>query len=990
MAVAAAWCMPAFALLPCIAHLPPLPLLDDSEAYLSVHSFMEAFACAVSVLIAGVGWYADRAERSLHITMLSVTFLAVALLDFAHLLSYQGMPDMVTSAGPEKAIAFWLAARCAQALCLLGLVIIPGDWRIGRGGHYAFMAGSLAYTVLVYWVVLRHADILPRTFVPGAGQTQFKITVEYGVALLLTLAVAGLLARPSARPDFPTPLLLGALLMMLASELALTLYVDVGDNYNFIGHVYKVIAFWLIFRAVFVKSVTQPYRDRVASERLYRRLTEQAANAILQTDPNGRIITANRSAECLTGRSASALLGTTLTELLSAHHLPLSTGRGVFETDVIHPDGSTVPVEISVSALDDGGSLVIARDVSQRRSAEKAIRIRDISLASSVTPIAIADLEHRVTYGNQAFLELWGYDHESEILGLAINDFLADPERGDEVAQALLTQDKWSGELRCKRRDSSLIDVQFVSNLVRDTDGTPICMIGSFVDITERKRIEQERRRWADAFEHAAVGIAITDVVGAAKTSVNPAYAAMYRSTPAELTGRPVTELYAPESLAVRQAAIAASDRDGHAEFDVIRVRRDGSRFPARIWLATMRDNAGEPIYRIATVVDMTERKSIEQQLLQAQKMEAIGQLTGGVAHDFNNLLAVVIGNLDMLAAGTQLAGDDRDAVDLAISAAERGAALSHRLLAFARRQALNPAPTDVNALLAGMKPLVERAVGETVGVTLGRADDLWRALIDPSQLESAILNLSVNARDAMPQGGTLTIKTRNVVLDQDYAARHADVAPGDYVGICVSDTGTGIAPEVLSRVFEPFFTTKEVGKGSGLGLSMVFGFVKQSGGHMRIYSEPGLGTCITLYLPRAYSEAARPTEERRAAVGHGETILLVEDNEQVRRTSIRILTMLGYQVISAVDAATALTLLDRHPNIQLLLSDIVLPGGMNGLELARAVREIRPALPTLLASGFADPSSVLGGDLARDVVVLTKPLRLNQMAQAIRDALNR
>ena len=376
--------------------------------------------------------------------------------------------------------------------------------------------------------------------------------------------------------------------------------------------------------------------------------------------------------------------------------------------------------------------------------------------------------------------------------------------------------------------------------------------------------------------------------------------------------------------------------------------------------------------------------------LQQSQRMEAIGQLTGGIAHDFNNLLTVVSGNAELLLEELQRDPAQRQLVEMIAAAAQRGAALTQRLLAFARKQALDPKAVDLNRLVAGLDPMLRRTLGEHIQIELIRAAGLWPALVDQGQLENALLNLCLNARDAMPEGGRLTLETANVHLDEEYAARNSDVTPGQYVMLAVSDTGQGIASEHLQRVVEPFFTTKAKGKGTGLGLSMVYGFVKQSAGHLAIYSEPGQGTSVKLYLPRAVGEAAVAPAAAHSdgIVGGSETILLVEDDEAVRQVALAALRSFGYTVIEAHDGPSAMALLEQRNDIGLLFTDVVMPGGMNGRALADAARRLRPGLRVLYTSGYTENAIVHHGRLDAGALLLGKPYRRSELDRAVRAAL--
>lgn len=391
-------------------------------------------------------------------------------------------------------------------------------------------------------------------------------------------------------------------------------------------------------------------------------------------------------------------------------------------------------------------------------------------------------------------------------------------------------------------------------------------------------------------------------------------------------------------------------------------------------------------------VIDITEHRRRDEQLHHAQKMEAVGQLTGGVAHDFNNLLTVILGNAEMLREALPADSRLKRLADMTARAAERGAELTRRLLAFSRKQALQPKLVDVCLLVRQMESLLRRALGEQVEIALVLAHDLWLTKIDPAQLEAAILNLAVNARDAMPDGGKLTIEVANVEIDADYASRNEGVAPGCYVMIAVSDTGTGMSPEVAVRAFDPFFTTKEVGKGSGLGLSMVYGFIKQSSGHVKVYSEPGHGTTVKLYLPRSTDAAPAevPVARQRTVTGGRETILMVEDDDLVRAHVGGLLGELGYDVLVARNGPEALEALRRNPTVDLIFSDVVMPGGMNGRQLAEAARRHRPGLKVLYTSGYTDNAIVHNGMLDPGIELLSKPYTREALALRLRAVLDR
>jgi signal transduction histidine kinase/CheY-like chemotaxis protein len=393
----------------------------------------------------------------------------------------------------------------------------------------------------------------------------------------------------------------------------------------------------------------------------------------------------------------------------------------------------------------------------------------------------------------------------------------------------------------------------------------------------------------------------------------------------------------------------------------------------------------------VLTVTDITERVRAEVTARDAQRLQAMGQLTGGIAHDFNNLLTVVMANLELAKSRLPADSDAGARIERAMWGANRGAALTQQLLAFARKQTLMPVPIDLSAMLPDMANLLRRTLGEHIEVRMVDAAGLWPAMADPAQIESALLNLSLNARDAMPGGGRLTIELANKVLDRDYARQHMEVVPGDYVMLAVSDTGTGMPPEVLARAFEPFFTTKEEGRGTGLGLAMVHGFVKQSGGHVNIYSEVGEGTTVRLYLPRAVG-AALPVlrGEAPADLPRGTaTILVVEDEAAVREACVAILRDLGYRVLEAADGLESLRVFGENDGkVDLLLTDVVLTGRMKGNEVASRLKEVRPDLRVLFMSGYTENAIVHHGRLDDGVHLIGKPFHREQLARKVAEVL--
>ena len=474
---------------------------------------------------------------------------------------------------------------------------------------------------------------------------------------------------------------------------------------------------------------------------------------------------------------------------------------------------------------------------------------------------------------------------------------------------------------------------------------------------------------------------------------------------PHEIIGQHFSRFYTAED---RQADVPAralreAEQTGKYEGEGWRLRKDGGKFWAGVLIDPIHDQSGKLVGFAKVTRDITVRRQAQEMLeqarsraLQSQKMEAVGQLTGGIAHDFNNLLTVILGNLDIAKRDAgKLTGGIADQITRLIrnatAGAERAAVLTKRLLAFSRQQPLSPEPLDVNRFIAGAVDFLQGSLGETIQIEAVGAAGLWQVEADPQQLEVTLFNLALNARDAMPKGGKLTIETSNAFLDQEYCRTDPEIRPGQYVLISVSDTGVGMNQEVAGRVFEPFFTTKAVGQGTGLGLSQVYGFVKQSGGHVRVYSEPGHGTTVKIYLPRLMGEIQPGRTEPTSTAGKslGETILVVEDDADVRSYIVAVLRDLDYEVLEAHDAATAFKLVERRGGrIDLLLSDIVLPGA-TGRELVRKLHARWPALKVLYMTGYSRNAIVHQGRLDADVEVIQKPVVQAELAERIRIVLD-
>jgi PAS domain S-box-containing protein len=628
-------------------------------------------------------------------------------------------------------------------------------------------------------------------------------------------------------------------------------------------------------------------------------------------------------------------------------------------------------------------------------------------LVEAITDYAIymLDPDGVVTSWNAGAQRFKGYT-PSEIIGLHFSRFYSEEDRAAAMpAKALETaarEGKFEGEGWRIRKDGTRFWAQVVIDPIRTSSGDLIGYAKITRDLTERRAAELALRQTQEQFRLLVQGVTdyaiyMLDPTGKV-TSWNLGAQRIKGYLPGEIIGQDFSRFYTPEDLQAHEPkrALRLALSEGRYEKEAWRVRKDGTRFWANVVIDPIRTGDGKLLGFAKVTRDVTSqleaRKALEdarEALFQSQKMEALGQLTGGVAHDFNNLLHVIGGNLQLLA--TDIAGNDRAErrVKNALAGVSRGSKLAAQLLAFGRRQPLMPKVVNIARFIREMDEILRRTLGEAIEIETIVAGGLWNTLVDPGNIESALLNLAINARDAMDGQGRLTIEIGNAFLDEDYARAHVEVVPGQYVLLAVTDTGSGISADILDKVFEPFFSTKPEGKGTGLGLSMVYGFVKQSGGHIKIYSEPGHGTTIKLYLPRSdQSEDVLVDVEAGPILGGGETILVAEDDDAVREIVVAMLSDLGYRVLRARDAESALAIIESGMAVDLLFTDVVMPGKLKSTELARKARERLPRLQVLFTSGYTENAIVHGGRLDAHVELLSKPYTREALARKFRHVL--
>jgi PAS domain S-box-containing protein len=645
----------------------------------------------------------------------------------------------------------------------------------------------------------------------------------------------------------------------------------------------------------------------------------------------------------------------------------------------------------------DGGKSIVRTDITSIKAAEESRleaenRFRAI-VDNSSSPIFFKDTEGRFLIANQQHKKSFGAKG-NDLIGKTSQPFVS-----DEEYQAVMQQDQEVMQTRKVVAKLHAFDGrEFLTTKfpVFDAQGKMLGLGGIDTDISELRQAEkalaESEARFRAFAEASSDWFWESDAKGrmAWQSEIRNAEAvymhgSVIGKTREEIAGDQASNTdWTPYNKAI----------GSHLEFKDFEYRyegADGKSVYARISGSPVFSIDGEFLGHRGVASNVTEIREAEDLLRRAQKMEAVGQLTGGIAHDFNNLMAVMVGHAEILA---DTVGDDRQAsesVAAIIRSVERGSSLTSRLLAFSRQQSLSPVVANVEKLITGLEDMLRRTLGEATELKVKSDPDTWFALIDPHQFDNALLNLAINARDAMPDGGMLVIETANVSFDSTYANAQDEVAAGDYVEVAISDTGSGMAANVLEKVFEPFFTTKEIGKGSGLGLSMVYGFVKQSNGHVTIYSEEGHGTTVKLFLPRTTgSDNVRDADEETAKPARGsERILVVEDDAGVRAVSVSMLRTQGYEIVEAENGAEALSLLQEGQRFELLFTDVILPGGINGVEIAKTAKKLQPDIKVLYTTGYAENGVMQSGKLDTGMEVVNKPYRRNELLDKVRAALD-
>ncbi len=916
--------------------------------------------------------------------------------------SQLGKPTAWQNDFPELASSLGATQGVAQ--------IVPD--RTGQPGGSALAPAMLAGHE---WVAV--IETVPNAVIMAPAAAIQKTSVLVGLlAVLSAAALAVLVARSLTRPIVQ----LTAAVEAAASNASAAIPVEAGGETGVLARAFaramgevnaKTAA---LEREIQEHHRTEAARDHYAArERLFSAAVESSNDAIITKSLDGMITGWNPAAEHLFGFTAAEVVGKGIhlivprNRLTEMHDILSRIGQGEriehHETVRTRKDGSPVDVSLSISPIKSASGEIVGasktvRDITESKRTQRAlgqqIEERRRIFETSQDLILVSDPKGVLVQVSPSSQTILGYSPE-EMIGHSAIEFI----HGDDL-------DSTREEMRAARRGlhTRNFDARYVH---KDGRSVTLSWMGTWSepvrrhffigrDMTE-SWLAQEALRESEQLARGIIDTALDAFVQIDENGTvsdwNSQAEKIFGWPRSEALGGNLGELIIPEiHRAAHQSGLQRFLRTGEGpilgrRLEIEARRRDGTEIKVELSITALRRRDG--VMFNGFIRDLTDKIAAEERIRQAEKMEAVGQFTGGIAHDFNNILTVITGTIEILADAVE-----KDPQLLAITrmideAASRGADLTQHLLAFARKQPLQPRETDLNTLIIETAKLLRPTLGEQIEIESVFEDEACLATVDSNQLATALLNLAINARDAMPHGGKLIVETRSAILDEKYASLHSDVRPGRYALIAVSDTGTGIPAGILDKVFEPFFTSKQPGKGTGLGLSMVYGFVKQSAGHIKIYSEEGHGTTIKIYLPPGTGALIAPEAAMAPAIlGGHETILVVEDDKLVRDYVLTQLRSLGYVTLEAANGAEALAVIEAGNQFDLLFTDVIMPGTMNGRQLANEIQKIRPGSKVLFTSGYTENAIIHHGRLDSGVLLLAKPYRKSDMAGMIRKAL--
>jgi PAS domain S-box-containing protein len=966
--------------------IPNAYFVMEPGNFLPLHTLLEFSSILVAFMVFGVTWHSLSPTRSINITMLGCAMLASGLLDLAHTLSYKGMPDFVTPSSPEKGIAFWLSARFTVAATLCTLSFMSTASRCKPQCRYGLLFGFVLYTLLTCWFLLFHQSALPHTFVEGQGLTGFKIVCEWSIIGLFAVAANRFLqwTDKSDNPNLKTYFFTAAVVFII-SEMFFTQYKTTSDAFNVLGHLYKTIGYFLLYQAVFVTTTEAPYLELEQQQIRYRQLFDNmtSCGVVYQAVDDGSdfiFLEVNQAAERTEQLSRTDFIGRRVTALFpgTADFGLLDVLRRVWRTG--QPEQLPVHYyqderiagwrENYLYRLSDGNIVAIYDDITERKLAEQALQESEQNFRAIFETAAIGMAEADPVTGrflrvNLKFCQMTGYC-ANELLTKTIGMITHpdDREKHMEAWQRLIGEEvsEYTFEKRYIHKNGHEVWAHLNLVALRDENGKVLRILAAVADITARKQAETDRRRYDR--ELKSIFNALPDFyfrLGSDGTILSyhasPTALAELNMQPEQLAGRRMIDILPPVQAALFAAKLKEQLSSGKIiTFEYQLAGTAGERY----YEARLANLAGSGDI-IVLVRDIVERKQLEQQLQQAQKMEALGQLTGGIAHDFNNILAAILGYSNLALERCVSDPSDKLARYLGevISASERARDLIAKMLAYSRTSSvMTSVPLNLVSEVEKAVAMLSVAIPAGIEVATHIESDVPSVRIDPIEVQQVLINLAVNARDAIGEQGRIDITLERTRINRKVCAICHNIIEGDYVALEIKDSGDGIPAPIQQRIFDPFFTTKDIGKGSGLGLSMVQGVVTKNNGHLLLQSSFEQGTSFRLLFPFADTEttpSASPLIAPIAAITEHWRIWVVEDQGALADYYRELLQEQGYRVTVFTDPVDALYAFQLDPDgVDLILTDQTMPH-LSGADLAAAVFTRRPDLPVILVTGYSE-----------------------------------
>lgn len=990
--------------------------------FLPLHTALEFSSILVAFMIFGVTWHSLSPTRSAGITLLGCAMLASGLLDFGHTLSYKGMPDFVTPASPEKGIAFWLAARLTVATALCAVSFMPTAPLRKTQTRYALLLGYSLYTLLIYWLVFFHESALPRTFIEGQGLTHFKVACEWGIIGLLAIAASRFWRRCCDAADSHNlkTYFFTAAVIFIMSEGFFTQYKTMSDAFNVLGHLYKIIADFLLYKAVFVTTIQAPYHEVEQQQTRYRQLFENmtSCGVVYQAVDNGSdfiFLEVNHAAERTEKMGRDTFIGKRLTELfpgaaasglLNVLHRVWYTGRPEQFPVKYYQHGRIAGWrENYLYRLADDNVVAIYDDITERKLAEQALQESEKNFRAIFETAAIGMSEADPVTGkflrvNLKFCQMTGYSAE-QLLSKTIEAITHPDDRENNMEgwrrMARGEVPEYTAEKRYIHKDGHEVWAHLNVVALRDENGVIVRTLAAIADITARKQAEADRRRYDQ--ELKSIFDALPDFYFHLSPDgtilsyhANPTAMGDLHAPPEQFLGKRMIDVLPPAQAELFAVKLREQRNSGKIITFEYQLTVSGAERYYEARLTNLADSGDI----IVLVRDIVERKLLEQQLQQAQKMEALGQLTGGIAHDFNNILAAILGysNLALERCVSDPADKLARYLGEVISASERARDLIAKMLAYSRTSSVVASvPLNITPEVEKAVAMLSVAIPAGIEVTTHIEADVPSVRIDPIEVQQVLINLAVNSRDAIGEQGRIGITLERARISHKVCAICHSIIEGDFVALEVKDSGAGIPAAIQQRIFDPFFTTKDIGKGSGLGLSMVQGVVIKNNAHLLIESGLQQGTSFQLLFPFADAEAiasAAPVSSRIAPMTERWRIWVVEDQESLAGYYLELLQEQGYRVSVFTDPAEALRAFRLDPdNVDLILTDQTMPH-LSGAELAVAVFAIRPELPVILVTGY---SETINADEAKRLGIrcyLNKPVDGNKLLAILAAELRR